>query len=166
VDHVHGQKKSYIYIYIYIYIYQYISMFYVSLFICLILWWNFRPHYNLNLQSIAVNGQLLPIDSGVFATTNNRGTIVDTGTTLAYLVQEAYNPFVDAVSLLLLKICGTTVCCGQFLWFYHPNVLEYIKSDMARHPNITNGNVTGRSFCLNQKIRLFIWGCPPFSIGP
>lgn len=70
-----------------------------------------------------MNGQLLPIDSGVFATTNNRGTIVDTGTTLAYLVQEAYNPFVDAVSLLLLEICGTKVCCGQFLWFYSPNVL-------------------------------------------
>ncbi|XP_017409914.1 aspartic proteinase 36 isoform X3 [Vigna angularis] len=55
-----------------------------------------QPHYNLNLQSIAVNGQIIPIDSDVFATTNNRGTIVDTGTTLAYLVQEAYNPFVDA----------------------------------------------------------------------
>ncbi|KAG4916402.1 hypothetical protein JHK87_053959 [Glycine soja] len=55
-----------------------------------------QPHYNLNLQSIAVNGQLLPIDSNVFATTNNQGTIVDSGTTLAYLVQEAYNPFVKA----------------------------------------------------------------------
>lgn len=84
------------------YIYQYIAVFYVLLFIWLIRWWNFRPHYNLNLQSIAVNGQILPIDSDVFATANNRGTIVDTGTTLTYLVQEAYNPFVDAVSLLLL----------------------------------------------------------------
>ncbi|XP_027352351.1 aspartic proteinase-like protein 2 isoform X2 [Abrus precatorius] len=55
-----------------------------------------QPHYNLNLQSIAVNGQLLSIDPDVFATANNRGTIVDSGTTLAYLVQEAYDPFVDA----------------------------------------------------------------------
>ncbi|MCI12669.1 aspartic proteinase-like protein 2-like, partial [Trifolium medium] len=54
------------------------------------------PHYNLNLQSIAVNGQLLPIDQDVFATGNNRGTIVDSGTTLAYLVQEAYDPFLNA----------------------------------------------------------------------
>jgi len=51
------------------------------------------------LQSIAVNGQLLPIDPSVFATSNNRGTIVDSGTTLSYLVAEAYDPFVSSVSL-------------------------------------------------------------------
>ncbi|KAG4972228.1 hypothetical protein JHK85_038649 [Glycine max] len=55
-----------------------------------------QPHYNLNLQSIAVNGQTLQIDSSVFATSNSRGTIVDSGTTLAYLAEEAYDPFVSA----------------------------------------------------------------------
>ena len=59
---------------------------------------NCRPHYNLNLLSIAVNGQLLPIDPAAFATSNSQGTIVDSGTTLAYLVAEAYDPFVSAVS--------------------------------------------------------------------
>ncbi|KAG4981014.1 hypothetical protein JHK85_034972 [Glycine max] len=54
------------------------------------------PHYNLNLQSISVNGQTLQIDSSVFATSNSRGTIVDSGTTLAYLAEEAYDPFVSA----------------------------------------------------------------------
>lgn len=58
----------------------------------------FRPHYNVNLQSIAVNGQTLAIDSSVFATTDNGGTIIDSGTTLAYLAAEAYDPFVNAVS--------------------------------------------------------------------
>lgn len=58
----------------------------------------FRPHYNLNLQSIAVNGQPLPIDPAVFATTNNRGTIIDSGTTLTYLVEDAFDPFVNTVS--------------------------------------------------------------------
>ncbi|RZB74930.1 Aspartic proteinase-like protein 2 isoform A [Glycine soja] len=57
-----------------------------------------QPHYNLNLQSISVNGQIVPIAPAVFATSNNRGTIVDSGTTLAYLAEEAYNPFVNAVS--------------------------------------------------------------------
>lgn len=57
-----------------------------------------QPHYNLNLQSIAVNGQPLPINPAVFATSNNRGTIVDCGTTLAYLVQEAYDPLVNAIT--------------------------------------------------------------------
>lgn len=59
-----------------------------------------RPHYNLNLQSIAVNGQILSIDPAVFATSSNRGTIIDTGTTLTYLVEEAYAPFVNAVSYI------------------------------------------------------------------
>ena len=47
-----------------------------------------EPHYNLILQSIAVNGQLLPIDSAVFATSSNRGIIVASGTTLAYLCKR------------------------------------------------------------------------------
>ena len=47
-----------------------------------------QPHYNLILQSIAVYGQLLPIDSAVFATSSNHGTIVASGTTLAYLCKR------------------------------------------------------------------------------
>lgn len=57
-----------------------------------------RPHYNLNLESIAVNGQTLSIDSSVFATSNTQGTIIDSGTTLAYLAEQAYDPFINAVS--------------------------------------------------------------------
>ncbi|XP_057728624.1 aspartic proteinase 36 [Arachis stenosperma] len=57
-----------------------------------------QPHYNLNLQSISVNGQKLQIDSSVFATSSNKGTIVDSGTTLAYLAEEAYDPFVNAIT--------------------------------------------------------------------
>ncbi|XP_057478228.1 aspartic proteinase 36-like [Actinidia eriantha] len=57
-----------------------------------------KPHYTLYLRSIAVNGQLLPIDPAAFATSSNRGTIVDSGTTLAYLVEEAYDPFVSAIT--------------------------------------------------------------------
>ncbi|XP_042044747.1 aspartic proteinase 36-like [Salvia splendens] len=57
-----------------------------------------QPHYNVNLQSIAVNGRTLSIDSSVFATSSNRGTIIDSGTTLAYLAEEAYDPFVTAIT--------------------------------------------------------------------
>ncbi|KAK2984120.1 hypothetical protein RJ640_006273 [Escallonia rubra] len=57
-----------------------------------------QPHYNLNLQSISVNGQTLSIDPAVFATSGNRGTIIDSGTTLAYLAEEAYDPFVNAIT--------------------------------------------------------------------
>lgn len=54
----------------------------------------------MNLQSIAVNGQVLPIDPSIFASSISMGTIVDSGTTLAYLVAEAFDPFVQAVSIL------------------------------------------------------------------
>ncbi|CAA3027823.1 Hypothetical predicted protein [Olea europaea subsp. europaea] len=56
-----------------------------------------QPHYNINLQSISVNGQELSIDPSVFATSTNQGTIVDSRTTLAYLAEEAYDPFVTAI---------------------------------------------------------------------
>ncbi|RWR92263.1 aspartic proteinase-like protein 2 [Cinnamomum micranthum f. kanehirae] len=62
-----------------------------------------QPHYNLNLQSIAVNGKILSIDPSVFATTSNRGTIVDSGTTLAYLAEEAYDPFINAINAAVLQ---------------------------------------------------------------
>ncbi|KAI3826436.1 hypothetical protein L1987_00484 [Smallanthus sonchifolius] len=58
-----------------------------------------QPHYNLNLLSISVNGQTLSIDPSIFATSGSRGgTIIDSGTTLAYLTEEAYDPFVDAIT--------------------------------------------------------------------
>ncbi|CAI8614731.1 unnamed protein product [Vicia faba] len=72
-----------------------------------------QPHYNLNLQSIAVNGQLLPIDQNVFATANNRGTIVDSGTTLAYLVQEAYDPFLNAITTTVSQFSKPIISKGN-----------------------------------------------------
>ncbi|CAN1252740.1 Aspartic proteinase 36 [Linum perenne] len=55
-----------------------------------------QPHYNVNLQSISVGGQSLAIDPSVFSTSGNKGTIVDSGTTLAYLAEPAYGPFISA----------------------------------------------------------------------
>ncbi|CAA2985835.1 aspartic proteinase-like protein 2 isoform X1 [Olea europaea var. sylvestris] len=71
-----------------------------------------QPHYNLNLQSIAVNGQILPIDPAVFQTSNNRGTIIDTGTTLAYLSEEAYDPFVNAITQMVSQSTRPLVSKG------------------------------------------------------
>ena len=41
---------------------------------------------------------MLTIDPTAFATSDNQGTIVDTGTTLTYLVAEAFDLFVNYVS--------------------------------------------------------------------
>ncbi|TQE03979.1 hypothetical protein C1H46_010350 [Malus baccata] len=72
-----------------------------------------QPHYNLNLQSISVNGQMLPIDSAVFATSSNRGTIVDSGTTLAYLAAEAYDPFITAITASVSQTASPVVANGN-----------------------------------------------------
>uniref|UniRef100_A0A2P2LM60 Aspartic proteinase-like protein 2 isoform X1 n=1 Tax=Rhizophora mucronata TaxID=61149 RepID=A0A2P2LM60_RHIMU len=72
-----------------------------------------QPHYTLYLQSIAVNGQLLPIDPAAFSTSNNQGTIIDTGTTLAYLVEEAYDPLVSAVTSTVSQYAPSTTSKGH-----------------------------------------------------
>jgi hypothetical protein len=56
-----------------------------------------RKYYVLNLESIAVNGQTLPIDSSLFTPSNEHFTFVDTGTTLVYLADGVYDPFINAV---------------------------------------------------------------------
>lgn len=58
----------------------------------------------MNLETIALNGQTLAISPQVFETSSNRGTIVDSGTTLAYLAEEAYEVFVNAVSYITQRI--------------------------------------------------------------
>ncbi|KAL2502691.1 Eukaryotic aspartyl protease family protein [Forsythia ovata] len=72
-----------------------------------------QPHYNLYLQSIAVNGQVLPIDPAVFTTSGNQGTIVDSGTTLAYLVEEAHDPFVGALTAAVSQSARPIVSKGN-----------------------------------------------------
>ncbi|PWA78577.1 aspartic peptidase A1 family [Artemisia annua] len=57
-------------------------------------------HYNLDLQSISVGEQLLPIDVSVFAT-------IDTGTTLTYLIAPAYDSFVDAITAAVSQLVVT-----------------------------------------------------------
>ncbi|XP_017977677.1 PREDICTED: aspartic proteinase-like protein 2 isoform X2 [Theobroma cacao] len=83
-----------------------------------------QPHYNLVLQSIAVNGQFLAIDPSVFATSNNRGTIVDSGTTLAYLVQEAYDPFVSAITATVSPSVTPTIYKGNQCYLVPTSVNE------------------------------------------
>ncbi|KAM2745329.1 hypothetical protein PS2_021078 [Malus domestica] len=71
-------------------------------------------YYAINLESIAVNGQILPIDPATFRTSDERATLVDTGTTLAFFVEEAYEPLVHAITsasnFVSLIISGESQC--------------------------------------------------------
>ncbi|CAI9289533.1 unnamed protein product [Lactuca saligna] len=71
-----------------------------------------QPHYNLDLQSISVNGQMLTIDPTAFATSDNHGTIVDTGTTLTYLVSEAFDPFVISITAAVSQLTTPVISKG------------------------------------------------------
>ncbi|KAF5447601.1 hypothetical protein F2P56_033141 [Juglans regia] len=83
-----------------------------------------QPHYNLNLQSISVNGQTLSIDPEVFATSSNRGTIVDSGTTLAYLAEEAYNPFVGAITSVVSQSAQPVLSKGNQCYLITSSVAD------------------------------------------
>ncbi|CAL1362693.1 unnamed protein product [Linum trigynum] len=83
-----------------------------------------QPHYNLYLQSIAVNGELLPVDPAVFATSTGRGTFVDSGTTLAYLVEEAYEPFLSAVTAVVSPSATTKIIVGQQCYLLSSSVSQ------------------------------------------
>ncbi|KAI5071397.1 hypothetical protein GOP47_0013648 [Adiantum capillus-veneris] len=53
-----------------------------------------QPHYNVNLKSISVNGASIPIDSSV---SKSGGTIIDSGTTLAYFSDASYQLLLQAI---------------------------------------------------------------------
>lgn len=55
------------------------------------------PHYNVNLKSIDVGGTSLQIPTNLFAAGDNTGTIIDSGTTLAYLPDAAYKQLMNAI---------------------------------------------------------------------
>ncbi|KAJ7981091.1 aspartic proteinase-like protein 2 [Quillaja saponaria] len=83
-----------------------------------------QPHYNLNLQSISVNSQTLPIDPEVFVTSSNRGTVIDSGTTLAYLAEEAYDPFISAISAAVPQSVRTDFSKGNLCYVITSSVSD------------------------------------------
>ena len=58
----------------------------------------YREYFELILESFFLNGQVLPFDPSVFI---GQRTFVDSGTTLAYLANGAFDPFVDGVILVI-----------------------------------------------------------------
>ncbi|CAA7404782.1 unnamed protein product [Spirodela intermedia] len=56
-----------------------------------------QPHYNINMKGIDVGGEFLKIPSDIFDVSKSKGTIIDSGTTLAYLPDAAYKLLVNAI---------------------------------------------------------------------
>lgn len=57
---------------------------------------NFRPHYSVNMTAVQVGSEFLNISRDVFEG-DSRGTILDSGTTLAYLPEIIYDTLISKV---------------------------------------------------------------------
>lgn len=57
----------------------------------------FRAHYNVVLKDIEVGGEVLTLPSDIFDNGFRQGTIIDSGTTLAYVPQVVYETLVPKV---------------------------------------------------------------------
>ncbi|KAL5767230.1 hypothetical protein ACOSQ2_014013 [Xanthoceras sorbifolium] len=55
------------------------------------------PHYNVNLKAVEVGGDVLQLPTDLFETGERRGTIIDSGTTLAYLPSDLYEPMMTQI---------------------------------------------------------------------
>lgn len=58
-----------------------------------------RSHYSIKLLNIAVNGMNITTPASFEVTSGGGGVIMDSGTTLAYLVQNVYTEFIAQVSI-------------------------------------------------------------------
>lgn len=56
------------------------------------------------MKSIDVGGEFLQVPTDIFENGENRGTIIDSGTTLAYLPEAVYKPLLDKVNILFFII--------------------------------------------------------------
>ncbi|XVF46812.1 hypothetical protein PTKIN_Ptkin03bG0058300 [Pterospermum kingtungense] len=103
-----------------------------------------QPHYNLDLRSISVGGQVLSIDPSVFSTSSNQGTIVDSGTTLSYLADEAYDAFISAITNTVSQTVRPVLSKGNQCYLITSSVAEIF-------PQISLNFAGGASMILNPQ---------------
>ncbi|XP_031105024.1 aspartic proteinase-like protein 2 [Ipomoea triloba] len=81
-----------------------------------------EPHYNVIMKSIEVDGAPLDIPTYTFDTGSSKGTIVDSGTTLAYLPDTIYDPLMNKMmskqSSLKIHLVDEQFKC----FYYNQNV--------------------------------------------
>ncbi|PSS23998.1 Aspartic proteinase-like protein [Actinidia chinensis var. chinensis] len=77
-----------------------------------------QPHYNINMTAVEVGLDFLNLTTNVFEFGNKKGTIIDSGTTLAYLPEVIYVPLVKKIlswqSDLKLRTLDEQYTCFQY----------------------------------------------------
>lgn len=66
-----------------------------------ILFLHFRIHYNIELKAIEVGDDFIQLPTNIFNTPSKRGTIIDSGTTLAYFPHVIYTQLMQKVSQIV-----------------------------------------------------------------
>ncbi|RDY03359.1 Aspartic proteinase-like protein 2 [Mucuna pruriens] len=56
-----------------------------------------QPHYNVNMTAVQVGNTFLSLSADGSSQGDRKGTIIDSGTTLAYLPEGIYEPLVDKI---------------------------------------------------------------------
>ncbi|KAG9446441.1 hypothetical protein H6P81_012569 [Aristolochia fimbriata] len=57
----------------------------------------YQDHYNVIMKAIEVGGTVLRLPSDIFDTGDRSGTIIDSGTTLAYLPETVFTPLINTI---------------------------------------------------------------------
>lgn len=77
-----------------------------------------QAHYNVIMKAIEVGGDVLQLPTDTFETSNGKGTIIDSGTTLAYLPEVVYQSLMAKVMArqpgLKLHTVEDQFSCFQF----------------------------------------------------
>ncbi|KAK6925421.1 Xylanase inhibitor, C-terminal, partial [Dillenia turbinata] len=75
-----------------------------------------RFHYNVDVESLAINGRVLSIDPEVFKSSRYRGAIFDSGSTFVSLIDEAYIPFAHSIKTALSHLVPVTGLEGDLCY--------------------------------------------------
>ncbi|KAK4282987.1 hypothetical protein QN277_014291 [Acacia crassicarpa] len=77
-----------------------------------------QTHYNVNLKDIEVDREVLQLPTDIFDSGNGRGTVIDSGTTLAYLPDTVYDQLMTKVMAqqpgLKLHLVEDQFTCFQY----------------------------------------------------
>merc|ERR1711915_756155 len=100
--------------------------------------------YYVGIEEIAINGEKLPISTNAWEMDEfgNGGTIIDSGTSLTYLAEEAYEIILEALSVVITYPRATMMSPQQFdLCFNTSGVSE------LEFPKFSIIFIGGKTFC-------------------
>ncbi|CAN6580332.1 unnamed protein product [Malus baccata var. baccata] len=82
-----------------------------------------QSHYNVNMKAVQVGRSFLSLPTDVFEAGDRKGTIIDSGTTLAYLPDVIYQPLVSKIIAQQNDLNVQTVH-GEYTCFQYPGSVD------------------------------------------